>query len=53
MPLITNGIQLFVIIKMNRLQFLKILGILPLSGLAMKLNELSNLTQAFSSSEKM
>ena len=38
---------------MNRLQFLKILGILPLSGLAMKLNELSNLTQAFSSSEKM
>lgn len=38
---------------MNRNQFVKYLSIIPLTGFTMKLNELSNITQAFSNTEKM
>lgn len=44
---------MFKVIEMNRLEFLKALGILPFTGLTMKLNDLSNITQAFSTTEKM
>lgn len=38
---------------MDRLQFLKIMGLLPLTGLAMKLNDLTNLSNNFSNTELM
>lgn len=36
---------------MDRLQFLKIMGLLPLTGMAMKLNDLTNLSNNFSNTE--
>jgi 4,5-DOPA dioxygenase extradiol len=38
---------------MDRKDFLKLLAIFPLSGLAMKLNELNKLTETFGSTEQM
>lgn len=38
---------------MERSQFLKITGVLPLTGLAMKLNDLSNITEGFSNTDSM
>ena len=38
---------------MNRKQFLKFISLLPLTGFAMKLNELNNISNTFSSTEKM
>lgn len=38
---------------MNRLDFIKILGLLPFSGLAMKLNDLSKFSEEFPLTEKM
>ena len=38
---------------MNRKQFLKTLAIIPLTGFAMKINELNNITEAFTGTEKM
>lgn len=38
---------------MNRKQFLKALSLIPLTGFAMKLNELNNISQEFSNTEKM
>lgn len=39
--------------SMNRKQFLKILSLLPLTSSAMNLNELNNVSQSFSNTEKM
>ncbi|MES2836243.1 MAG: 4,5-DOPA dioxygenase extradiol [Bacteroidota bacterium] len=38
---------------MNRKSFLKSLAVLPLAGVAMKLNELNKITEPFSATEKM
>lgn len=38
---------------MNRKQFLKIFSVVPLTGFAMKLNELNNISQLFSNTERM
>jgi 4,5-DOPA dioxygenase extradiol len=38
---------------MDRFQFLKIMGVLPLTGLVMKLNDLSNITDGFSNTDRM
>jgi 4,5-DOPA dioxygenase extradiol len=38
---------------MNRLKFLKLLSTVPLTGFAMKLNELTNISQSFTNTEKM
>jgi 4,5-DOPA dioxygenase extradiol len=38
---------------MDRLKFLKILSAIPLTGITMKLNELNNITETFSNTEKM
>ena len=38
---------------MNRKDFIKIFSLLPLSGVAMKLNELNKLSSAFVNSSKM
>lgn len=38
---------------MDRSQFLKLISILPLTGIAMKLNELNTISQAFPTTEKM
>lgn len=38
---------------MNRKDFLKLISLLPLAGVAMKLNELNKITQTFPTTEKM
>lgn len=38
---------------MDRKHFLKTLGLLPLAGISMKLNELNNITSGFTGTEKM
>jgi 4,5-DOPA dioxygenase extradiol len=38
---------------MDRKEFLKLLSIIPITGFAMKINELTNISQAFTNTEKM
>lgn len=38
---------------MNRLDFLKLLGLIPFAGAAMKLNDLTALSSQFPNTEKM
>lgn len=38
---------------MNRLEFLKLIGLLPFAGLTMKLNDLSKISESFPKTEKM
>jgi len=38
---------------MKRTDFLKVLGLLPLTGLGMKLNDLANISESFPLTEKM